>query len=152
MLSTLVHWVKAVCDTSSLPQELKFLHETFKNNCYGKWQILHTPNPLTRALTLSTEDHTLVAFLSFVGTSFNRISRVVSKRNIKTLGLPPRKLSSFVWPFKDDLVLKAPGICSIPCDCGNMYIGQRECSIEASVKEHHRHLPSWEVFCSWTGH
>jgi hypothetical protein len=36
VLSTLVHWAKAVCDSDSLPQELKFLYETFRNNGYGE--------------------------------------------------------------------------------------------------------------------
>jgi hypothetical protein len=63
-----------------------------------------------------------VAFLPFVGTTFNRISRVLSKHNIKTVVLPPRKLSSLLQPTKDDLALKMPGVYSIPGECGEVYI------------------------------
>jgi hypothetical protein len=33
-----------------------------------------------------------------------------------------------------------PGVYSIPCKCGKVYFGQIGCSIEARVKEHHRHI------------
>jgi hypothetical protein len=36
VLSTLVHHAKAVCDANSLPQGLKFLRATFRNNGYGE--------------------------------------------------------------------------------------------------------------------
>jgi hypothetical protein len=81
-----------------------------------------------------------VAFLLLVDTTFNHISRVLPKHNIKTVGLPPRKLSSFLRPVKDHLALKTPGVYSIPCECGKMYIGQTGRSIETRVKEHQRHI------------
>jgi predicted GIY-YIG superfamily endonuclease len=86
------------------------------------------------------EDHILVAFLPFVDITFNSISRVLSKHNIKTVGLPPRKLCSFLHPIKDHQAQKTPGIYSIPCECGKVYIGQTGCSIEMRLKEHHRHI------------
>jgi hypothetical protein len=42
------------------------------------------------------EDPASVVFLQSVGTTFNFISRVLSKHNIKMVDLLPRKLSSFV--------------------------------------------------------
>jgi hypothetical protein len=104
VIMTLIHCARSVCDTSSLPQELKFLQETFRNNGYNHRQILHALNPPTRSPPPREEDHTLVAFLPFVDTTFNHTSRVLSKHNIKTVGLPPWKLSSFfillgtTWP------------------------------------------------------
>jgi hypothetical protein len=75
----------------ALPQELIFLTATFRNNGYGEKQVLRALNPLTRDPP-PREDHTSVAFLPFVDITFNHISRVLSKHNIKTVGLPPRKL------------------------------------------------------------
>jgi hypothetical protein len=86
------------------------------------------------------EDPASEAFLPSVGTSFNCISRMLSKHNIKTVGLLPRKLSSLLRPIKDDLALKMPGVYSIPCECGKVYTGQTGHSIETRVKEHHRHI------------
>jgi predicted GIY-YIG superfamily endonuclease len=65
---------------------------------------------------------------------------MLSKHNIKTAGLPPRKLSSLLQPIMDNLALKTPGIYSIPCECGKVYIGQTGHSIDTRVKEHHRHI------------
>jgi hypothetical protein len=135
----LVHRAKAVCDTDGLPQELKFPRATFRDNGYGEKQILHALNPPTRDPP-PREDHTSVAFLPFVDTTLNRISRVLSKHNIKTVGLPPRKLSRFIRPVKDHLALKTPGVYSIPCECEKVYIGHTGLSIETRVKEHRRHI------------
>jgi hypothetical protein len=65
---------------------------------------------------------------------------VLSKHNIKTVGLTPRKLSSLLRPIKDDLAPKMPGVYSILCECGKVYIGQTGHSVETRVKEHHRHI------------
>jgi hypothetical protein len=73
-------------------------------------------------------------------TLTNCISRVLSKHNMETVCLLSRKLSSFLRPIKDDLALKMPGVYSIPCEHGKVYIGQTGCLIETRVKEHHRHL------------
>jgi hypothetical protein len=96
LLSTLVHRAKVICDSNSLPHELKFLHQIFQNNRYSIWQILQALNPLKRAPSQNKEDPASVGFLQFVGTTFNGISRVLSKHNIKMLGPPPRKHSSFL--------------------------------------------------------
>jgi hypothetical protein len=92
-------------------------------NDYSERHIFHALNPPTRALPLRKEDHTSVAFLSFNSITFNHISKVLSKNNIKTVGLLLRKLSSFLHPVKDDLALKMPGVYSIPCECRKVYLG-----------------------------
>jgi len=56
---------------------------------------------------------TLVAFLPFVGPTFNCVSGVLSKHNIKTVDLPLRKANIFFWPIKDDLGLKTGYTASI---------------------------------------
>jgi predicted GIY-YIG superfamily endonuclease len=56
------------------------------------------------------------------------------------VALPPRKISSFLPPGKDELGLKTPGIYRIPCECGKVYIGHSSRSVHLRVKEHDRHL------------
>jgi hypothetical protein len=46
---------------------------------------------------------TLVALLSFVQMTYGRLSRTLAKHNIQGVSLPPRKMSSFLHPVKDDL-------------------------------------------------
>jgi hypothetical protein len=65
---------------------------------------------------------------------------MLSRHNIKSVGLPLRKISSFLRPLKDDLGLKTPGVYSIPCECGQVYIGQTGRSIDTRIKEHHWHI------------
>jgi hypothetical protein len=60
--------------------------------------------------------------------------------HIKSVGLQPRKISSFLRPVKDDLGLRTPGVKTTPCECGQVYIGQTGRSMESEVKEHHRHI------------
>jgi predicted GIY-YIG superfamily endonuclease len=49
-------------------------------------------------------------------------------------------LSVFLQPIKDDLVLKTPGVYSILCECGKVYIGQTGHLVETRVKEHPPHI------------
>jgi hypothetical protein len=67
---------------------------------------------------------TSVALLPYVQTTYGRFSRMLAKHNIKSVGLLLRKISSFLRPLKDNQGLRTPGVYSIPCDCGEVYIGQ----------------------------
>jgi hypothetical protein len=58
------------------------------------------------------------------------------KHSIKSVGLPPWKISRLLRPVKDDLGPKTLGVYSIPCE----YIGQAGISIKTRLKEHHRHI------------
>jgi hypothetical protein len=73
-----------------------------------------------------------VAFLLFVST----LARCSS-------GLPQRKISqfpSFLWPVKENLILKTVGMYSVLCKCGQLYIGQAGHLIETRVKKHHWYI------------
>lgn len=78
-----------------------------------------------------------MAFSLFVDTNFYCVNRELSKHNIKAVGLPLRKLSSFLWSIKDDLALKTHGA---PCECGYVYTGQTGHLTETTVKRHHWHI------------
>jgi hypothetical protein len=65
---------------------------------------------------------------------------MLAKYNIKSIPIPQRKISSYMLPTKDVTELRTPGIYKIPCECGKVYIGQRECSIQLHIKEHERHI------------
>jgi hypothetical protein len=65
---------------------------------------------------------------------------MLTKHNIKSIPLPPTKISNYLPPVKDGVGLKTPGIYSIPCECGKAYIGQSGGSIQIRIKEHERHV------------
>jgi hypothetical protein len=49
---------------------------------------------------------------------------MLAKYKIKSVAIPPRKISSDIPPTKDPTGLRTPGIYKIPCECGKVYIGQ----------------------------
>jgi hypothetical protein len=75
---------RALCVEDSLQAELVFLRDIFKQTA-GKSEKHST-----------TVSFRSVAFLPFVGTIFNRISRVLARHNIKSVSLPHMKLSSLL--------------------------------------------------------
>jgi hypothetical protein len=92
-----------------------FLRDVFKQNGYSD---RHINRVLNRHPNISKTDDNpdSVAFLPYVGTTFNRISKVLSRNNIKSVGLPPRKIHSFLRPVKDKLGLRTLGVYRIPCE------------------------------------
>jgi hypothetical protein len=60
--------------------------------------------------------------------------------NLSVMGLPPKKVSSFLWPVKDNLGLRPPGTYRNLCECGKVYTGQTGRSVDARLKEHQRHI------------
>jgi hypothetical protein len=76
VLSTLIHRARALCDEDSLQAELMFLKDVFKQNGYNDPKIHRA---LNRCPHLPQPDEpNSVTFLPFVGTTFNRISRVLA--------------------------------------------------------------------------
>jgi len=91
--------------------------------------------------TIKTDDKpTSTAYLPYTQTTFGRLSRILAKHNIKSVALPPRKIFTYLPPVKDALGLRTPGIYSIPCECGRVYIGQSGPSIQLRIREHDRHI------------
>jgi hypothetical protein len=139
VLSTLIHRARALCDEDSLQAELLFLKDVFKENGYNDRQIHRALNHRLHLHQPDNEPHS-VALLPFVGTVFNRISRVLARHNIKSVGLPHMKLSSLLRPVKDHLGLRTPGVYRIHCECGRVYTGQTGRSVDIRLKEHQRHI------------
>jgi len=65
---------------------------------------------------------------------------MLAKYNIKSVAIPPNKISRYMPPTKDAPGLRTPGIYKIPCECGKVYIGQTGRSIQLRIKEHERHI------------
>jgi hypothetical protein len=110
-----------------------FLKDVFRQNGYNDQQIHRV---LKRHPNISQPEVNpdSFAFLPYVGTIFNTISRVLSQHNIKSVGLPPKKVSSFLQPVKDNLGLRTSGVYRIPCECGKVYIGQTGRSVDTRWK------------------
>jgi hypothetical protein len=107
VLSSLVHRAKALCDQESLASELTFLTKVFQQNGYSRQQI--------RAMKLATRTNktenkpTSRAYLPYTHNTYGTISRMLAKYNIKSVAIPPRKISSYMPPTKDAPGLRTPG-------------------------------------------
>jgi hypothetical protein len=114
---------RAICDEESPQAELVFLRDIFRQNGYNSQQIHRA---LNRRLHLAQLDEpNSVAFLPFVGTIFNGISRVLAQHNIKSVGLPHMKLSSLLCPVKDHLGVRTPGVYRIPLRVAGSILDRR---------------------------
>jgi hypothetical protein len=87
----------------ALQADLVFLRDVFKQNGYNNRQIHRARQP--PSIFRSTGQDQPVAFLPFVGTIFNRISRMLARHNKKSVGLLHMKLSSLLRLVKDHLEL-----------------------------------------------
>ena len=65
---------------------------------------------------------------------------MLARYNIKSVAIPPRKISSYMPATKNAPGLRTPGIYRIPCECGKVYIGQSGRSVQLSIQEHGRHI------------
>jgi hypothetical protein len=97
---------------------LVFLKDVFRENGYSD---RHNHRALKRRPLLPQP----VAFLPFVGTVFNRISRVLARHNIKSDCLNHMKLSSLLRPVKDHLGLRTPGVIGSPVSAAESTLGRR---------------------------
>jgi hypothetical protein len=126
-------------DQVSLHAELVFLKDVFRQNCYNDRQI-HRVFNCRQKISQPEDNQDSVAFLPYVGTIFNRISRMLSRHNIKSVGLPPKKVSGFLRPVIDNLGVRTPGVYRISCECAKLYIGQTGRSVDTRLKEHQRYI------------
>jgi hypothetical protein len=80
------------------------------------------------------------AYIPYTHKIYGRLSRILAKHSIRSVALPPRNIFNYLPSVKDALGLRTPGIYSIPCECGRVYIGQSGRSIQTRIKEHNRHI------------
>jgi hypothetical protein len=71
--------------------ELVFLGDIFRQNSYTNQQTHRALNPLPTVAQLDKKSESF-AFLPYVGSIFNCISRVLSQHNIKFVSLPSRRV------------------------------------------------------------
>jgi hypothetical protein len=82
-------------------------------------------SPETAGKNWKTNDkRTSTAYITYTETTYGRLSRMVAKHNIKSIPLPTNKISNYLPPVKSAVGLRTPGIYSIPCEFGKVYIGQ----------------------------
>jgi hypothetical protein len=124
-----VHGARAIRDEDSLQAELVFLKDIFKQNGYNDWQIHRTLNHHQHVGQPDNKPNSDI-FLPFVRNIFYRIRRMLAPHNIKFVGLPHMKLSSALYPVKDNLGLRTSDSYRITSESGRVCIGQTGSSMD----------------------
>ncbi|KAJ4446931.1 hypothetical protein ANN_13633 [Periplaneta americana] len=144
VLTSLLHRAIVISDINNLPAEMDHLRRTLQQNNYSRRDINKALKQVTtRCNTIdldSKQEPTKKAFIPFCGSVSHKISRILQKVNIKTIHKPQSKIRSHLRQVKDSQGLRTPGIYKIPCECGEVYIGQTGRTIEDRIKEHKRNL------------
>jgi hypothetical protein len=96
----------------------------FRVECLHLKPGCQCPQHFPRVAQPDEKPHSL-AFLPYVTSIFDNISRVLYRPNIKSMGLPPRKISSFLCSAKCDLRLKTPEVQSILCEFGQIHFSKK---------------------------
>jgi hypothetical protein len=120
VLVSLIHRATALCDQDSLTQELEFLTTIFKDNGYSHQHIQQAMKQATRTAKTDVKPIS-TAYILYTQTTYGQLSRMLTK-HIKSVALPPRKIFNYLPLVKDAQGLRTPGIYSIPCECGRVYI------------------------------
>ena len=110
-----------------------------KDNGYSPQQIWQALKPATWT-TKTNKRPTLIAFIIYTQTAYGWLSIMLAKHNIKSVSLLARKIYSYLPSVKDVLGLRMLCVYSIPCECGQVCIGQSSQSIQIRIKEHNRHI------------
>jgi hypothetical protein len=88
---------------------------------------------------LKQEKPVAFARLPYQGATSHKFSSLLAKFNIQTVHIPAKNIH-LLRPVKDKMGLRTAGIYRIPCECGNVYVGQTGRTIEARLKENMRHV------------
>ncbi|KAJ4446753.1 hypothetical protein ANN_13450 [Periplaneta americana] len=146
-VESLLHRAIVISDINNLPAEMDHLRRTLQQNNYSRRDINNAIKQVTmRSNTIdldSKQEPTKKAFIPFCGSVSHKISRILQKVNIKTIHKPQSKIRSHLRQVKDSQGLRTPGIYKIPCECGEVYIGQTGRTIEDRIKEHKRNPPNF---------
>ena len=140
VIKTLVERARTITEPNLLEEEFSHLRKTLQENGYKLSEINRAIKP---RITQPREEKEVLgmAVLPYVEDITVRISRLLSKKGIKTVFTPTAKISQLLRNPKDKRdPLATTGIYSIPCECGKVYIGMTSRSIKTRICEHQRHL------------
>lgn len=140
MMKILVDRAKRVCEPSQLQAELNHLDQALQCNGYTISEIKRATN-IKRGNgntdRVDTNPERSRAFLPYLKNVTDRISKILKKKNVKTVFKPTSQLRNIIRSVKDPRdPLSSGGVYRIPCSCGSVYIGTTKRSVNTRIKEH----------------
>jgi predicted GIY-YIG superfamily endonuclease len=89
---------------------------------------------------IERQDPVARAGIPYVSTVSGKISRILKINGTESFFRPCNKLRHHLVKAKDPCGLATPGVYQIPCECGNVYLGETGRTIATRIKEHLRHF------------
>jgi aromatic ring-cleaving dioxygenase len=130
-----------ICHPDKLSDEIQTLKNIFSQNGYSNYQIERAMKPRNRHNNrFQITGNSSFALLPYVANISEKIARLLVKYNIKTSFSSSGKLKQFLRPAKDAIPLHAAGIYRVPCECGQVYIGQTGRLVATRLTEHRRNI------------
>ena len=142
VLHTLVSRAFRICNEKYLQAELNYLRDALMKNGYSLREINLAINKKKSGPNKKEKPESLgKAYLPYIKNVTDKIGKVLLRNNIQTIYLPTTKIGNTLRPVKDKRhPLDTPGVYSIPCSCGKVYIGETKRSVKTRLKEHERNI------------
>ncbi|XP_018561026.1 uncharacterized protein LOC108903364 [Anoplophora glabripennis] len=124
-------------------EELEHLRTALRGNGYTARNI---ERAIRRKHYMKKREYLATTYLPYVKGCTDKIGRLLKKRNINTVFSTVKKVAAAFPNTCNNDQLQGPGVYSIPCSCGMVYIGQTRRHIKRRLKEHKSHLQNnnWE--------
>jgi hypothetical protein len=119
----LIQQTRIICDAESLDEVTNHLKRISTQNGYSNLDIKYAP-VLKHMSQIQKEKLAGAAMILFQQVVSNKISRLLAKRNVKTIHTLAKKSIHMLRPIKDKMGLKVAGIYCVPCKCGKVCVGE----------------------------
>ncbi len=150
VVNTMVQRALKICSGASLKKELEHLKNVliYKNNYPKIW----VSNAIKRVVqqfgnkTPDLPDDLPRVILPYVKGLTENVARLITRKLGNPLGyIPFTRMKDILTNHKDKTTLINPGVYSIKCSCGQIYIGQTGRDLSERVKEHQRHCKNCDT-------
>lgn len=142
VVNTLVYRALTLCDEEYRQDELKHIEKALNNNGYPSNLVQKAVKKQTGKQSEDQEieleeRHKGVTFMPYVRGVSDKICRLLNRAGVKTFYSRSAKLRDILSHPKDPLPKDhAPCVYSIPCSCGEQYIGQTKRPLKVRLSEH----------------
>ena len=152
---TLVRRAHEICDRGNLNQELKHIKAALQLNGYKHINLskptnrtIGSPIPevpppppaLGSPIPEATKSPIPTVCLPFLGPASYQLRKILQSADIRVIHSAPNKLRNLLHTHKDKPAPNSrPGVYRIPCECGQVYIGETGRNLHTRLQEHRAH-------------
>lgn len=140
VINTLIHRAKTLSEVGNLHEELATLKEVLISNGFTSRNIERAiQKNNNKSVTREKKEYKSTVFLPYIQGCTDKVGRVLEKKGVRTIYKAVNKISQNFPKYNKPSPLETPGIYSIPCSCGKVYIGETGRHIKTRLKEHISH-------------